>query len=168
MPFTDNAPILSSTAHSPLGPLLLASQGDALLGIWFDDQAGIPPWAMKAEKTRVQGVMAEAQRQLEGYFEGSRKSFDLPLRWMGGTAFQQAVWQALTAIPFGVTTTYGAISQAIGKPKAVRAVGGAIGRNPLGIVVPCHRVVGSAGQLTGYTGGLSRKQALLALEAQNR
>ena len=91
--------------------------------------------------------------------------FTLALDWTGGTTFQQSVWQGLRAIPAGTTCTYGAIAQAIGKPAAVRAVGGAIGRNPLSIVVPCHRVIGSNGQLTGYAGGLPRKVALLQLES---
>jgi methylated-DNA-[protein]-cysteine S-methyltransferase len=102
--------------------------------------------------------------QLSEYFAGRRHSFELPLDLQCGTAFQQDVWRALLAIPAGGTTSYGAISRSIGKPQAMRAVGAAIGRNPVSIVVPCHRVVGSDGSLTGYAGGMERKTALLQLE----
>jgi methylated-DNA-[protein]-cysteine S-methyltransferase len=102
---------------------------------------------------------------LAEYFEGKRHAFDLPFDLSGGTLFQQSVWRALLQIGFGQTSTYGNISQKIGNPKAVRAVGSAVGRNPLGIIVPCHRVLGGDGSLTGYAGGLARKTALLRLEA---
>jgi methylated-DNA-[protein]-cysteine S-methyltransferase len=108
-------------------------------------------------------VLAAARTQLAEYFDGRRSDFDLPLA-PRGTPFQQAVWQALLAVPFGATSTYGAIAAAIRRPKAVRAVGAAVGANPIGIVVPCHRVVGADGSLTGYAGGLDRKARLLALE----
>jgi methylated-DNA-[protein]-cysteine S-methyltransferase len=105
-----------------------------------------------------------AIEQLREYFAGERSEFDLPLA-PGGTAFQQRVWQALRTIPYGTTTSYGAIARAIGRPTASRAVGMANGRNPIGIVVPCHRVVGSTGALTGYGGGIERKEWLIAHEA---
>jgi methylated-DNA-[protein]-cysteine S-methyltransferase len=103
-------------------------------------------------------------QQLQAYFAGQRKDFDLPLDLRRGTPFQQAAWQALRALPYGATTSYGALSAAIGRPRAMRAVGAAIGRNPVSIIVPCHRVIGANGALTGYAGGLPRKQALLQLE----
>jgi methylated-DNA-[protein]-cysteine S-methyltransferase len=111
-------------------------------------------------------VLSAAHGQLLAYFEGDLQTFDLPLQFLMGTPFQQAVWRALQTIPFSGTTTYGDIAQRIGKPQAVRAVGAAIGRNPWSVVVPCHRVLGANGGLTGYAGGLDRKKHLLALEAR--
>ena len=111
-------------------------------------------------------TIRQAIAQLDEYFAGSRFQFDLPLM-MQGTVFQQAVWQALSALPYSATTTYAAIAYRIGNPKAVRAVANAIGRNPLQIIIPCHRVIGSNGSLTGYAGGLSAKCFLRALELAN-
>ena len=148
---------------SPLGPLLLAAAGTQLVGVWFDGQPHLPDmthWRHAPDHP----VLQTTQQQLADYFAGQRASFDLPLDLSAGTAFQQAVWRALLQIPRGTTCSYGALSAAIGKPSAVRAVGGAIGRNPLGIIVPCHRVIGANGSLTGYTGGLQHKVALLQLE----
>jgi methylated-DNA-[protein]-cysteine S-methyltransferase len=108
--------------------------------------------------------LVKAVKQLSEYFAGRRAAFELPLDLRGGTAFQQSVWQALLHIPSGATSSYGALSTLIGKSAAVRAVGAAVGRNPLSVVVPCHRVLGSDGSLTGYAGGLPRKSALLQLE----
>ena len=109
-------------------------------------------------------MLQRAAAQLNEFFSGQRQSFDLPLDLTNGTAFQQAVWQALLAIPFGQTTSYGELARRIGRPKAVRALGAAVGRNPIGIIVPCHRVIGADGSLTGYAGGLDRKTALLRIE----
>ena len=109
-------------------------------------------------------MLRQAAAQLADYFAGRRDSFDLPLDLSHGTAFQQSVWQALRAIPAGQTTSYGALSAGVGKPAAVRAVGAAVGRNPISVIVPCHRVLGADGSLTGYAGGLERKTALLELE----
>jgi len=152
--------------ESPLGRLLLAAQAEALVGLWFEDQIGIPAWARQAVRTQAGGVLAQAANQVREFLAGQRQGFDLPMRFYAGTPFQQAVWQALQTIPHGQTTSYSQIAMLIGKPQAIRAVGSAIGRNPLGIVVPCHRVLGKNGALTGYTGGLERKRALLALEAR--
>jgi methylated-DNA-[protein]-cysteine S-methyltransferase len=152
------------TWTSPIGPLLLVANAQALRGLWFADQAGIAPSHQAAPVDAQHPVLVQAVQQLQAYFAGQRQRFDLPLAPEGGTPFQQAVWQALAAIPYGATTSYRALAERIGRPKAVRAVGGAVGRNPLGIVLPCHRVLGAQGQLTGYTGGLVRKQALLRLE----
>lgn len=148
---------------SPLGPMIVAATDAGLAGLWFEGQRHLPEssgWPSSPDHP----VLVQAVAQLDDYFGGSRNRFDLPLDLQGGTAFQQSVWQALLAIPAGATTSYGAISQRVGRPTAVRAVGAAVGRNPVSIVVPCHRVVGRDGALTGYAGGLERKSALLALE----
>lgn len=148
---------------SPLGRIVLAATDAALVGVFFDDQAHLPDlqhWPQVSQHP----VLQQAQLELTQYFAGQRTVFDVPLDLGCGTAFQQAVWQALLAIPCAATSTYGAISAAMGKPAAVRAVGGAVGRNPLSIIVPCHRVIGASGALTGYAGGLPRKIALLQLE----
>ena len=149
---------------SPIGPLLLVADAQALRGLWFADQQGIAPTHLQARVHQGHPVLVRAAQQLQAYFAGQRQRFDLPLAPEGGTPFQRAVWQALADIPYGSTTSYRALAERVGRPLAVRAVGGAVGRNPLGIVLPCHRVLGAQGQLTGYTGGLARKQALLRLE----
>ena len=149
--------------NSPLGLILLAISHDALSALWFDGQRHQPdptPWPEAPNHP----VANQTRAQLDDYFAGQRTAFDLPLDLSSGTAFQQAVWRALLTIPAGSTRSYGAISAEIGRPTAVRAVGGAIGRNPVSILVPCHRVVGASGALTGYAGGLERKMALLQLE----
>lgn len=154
---------VQSSFESPLGRITLAATDDALVGVFFDKQAHMPEvnhWPV-ADK---HPVLQQAQVELAEYFAGQRRTFDVPLDLSSGTPFQQAVWQALLAIPCAATTSYGAISAKIGRPAAVRAVGGAVGRNPVSIIVPCHRVVGANGSLTGYAGGLPRKTALLQLE----
>ncbi len=157
------ATIAQSSTDSPLGRIILAANGDLLAGLWFVDQRHLPDLP-RCPQSSDRPVLQRACAQLNDYFLGQRKDFDLPLDLSCGSAFQQSVWRALLAIPFGATTSYGAISAVIGRPNAVRAVGGAIGHNPLGILVPCHRVVGADGSLTGYAGGLERKTALLQLE----
>ena len=148
---------------SPLGGVTLAATDDGLAGLWFDLRRHLPDMrGWQADDTHP--VLLAAAAQLRDYFAGTRDRFDLPLDLSHGTAFQQAVWQALLAIPAGATTSYGALSQQVGAPTAVRAVGAAVGRNPISVIVPCHRVVGANGSLTGYAGGLERKTALLALE----
>jgi methylated-DNA-[protein]-cysteine S-methyltransferase len=147
----------------PLGPMTLAAHDVALVGVWFDGQKHQPDfsdWALAPHCP----VLRTAVLQLQQYFAGDRQAFNVPLDLTGGTEFQQKVWEALLDIDPGTTVSYGTISQRIGKPAAVRAVGSAIGHNPLSIVVPCHRVVGADGALTGYAGGLERKIALLNLE----
>lgn len=147
---------------SPLGPLLLAATARGLSGIYFAQHKhfkGIQGWRYDARAA----CLLRAASQLDEYFARRRTVFDLPLD-LAGTAFQCSVWQALRTIPFGHTASYGALAQRIGKPLAVRAVGSANGRNPVPIVVPCHRVIGASGALTGYAGGLARKRYLLALE----
>jgi methylated-DNA-[protein]-cysteine S-methyltransferase len=158
-----HASIVQTRYESPLGPMIVAATDSGLAGLWFDGQRHLPDssaWPMQPQHP----VLRQAITQLEEYFGGRRTSFDLPLDLQGGTAFQQSVWQALLSIPRGGTTSYGVLSQRIGQPAAVRAVGAAVGRNPLSIIVPCHRVLGADGSLTGYAGGLQRKSALLQLE----
>ncbi len=147
---------------TPLGPLTLAATGQGLAGAWFDAQSH-HPGALAAPNDPAQRWLRETATQLSAYFAGRLRQFSLPLD-PAGTAWQQAVWQALRAIPCGATTGYGAIAQGLGRPQAARAVGAAVGRNPISIIVPCHRVLGRDGSLTGYAGGLERKQALLELE----
>jgi methylated-DNA-[protein]-cysteine S-methyltransferase len=154
---------VQTSYDSPLGRLLLAATNDRLVGVWFEGQPHLPDMSAWPSAP-AHPVLQQTQAQLSDYFAGRRTTFDLPLDLSSGTDFQQAVWRALLQIPVGSTCSYGALSAAIGKPAAVRAVGGAIGRNPLGIVVPCHRVIGANGALTGYTGGLQHKKALLQLE----
>jgi methylated-DNA-[protein]-cysteine S-methyltransferase len=146
--------------------LLLAAAGQELVGLWFEDQTGIPAWAREAGLIEASGVLKQTVDEVSAFLAGQRRGFTVPLRIMAGTPFQQSVWQALRAIPYGQTTSYAQIAQAIGQPQATRAVGAAIGRNQLGIIIPCHRVVGKNGAMTGYTGGLERKRALLALETR--
>ncbi|GLS13550.1 methylated-DNA--[protein]-cysteine S-methyltransferase [Hydrogenophaga electricum] len=149
---------------SPLGPIVLAASALGLRGLWFIDQRYAPnftAWPDAPEHPLLQA----AHRQLDAYFSGQTDRFDLPLDPSVGTRFQQAVWQALRQIPTGQTCSYQQLAQALGRPQAARATGAAVGRNPWSLVVPCHRVVGSDGRLTGYAGGLWRKEALLALES---
>jgi methylated-DNA-[protein]-cysteine S-methyltransferase len=159
--------IVQTSFQSPLGPMIVAATKQGLAGLWFEGQRHLPPeltgrpvWTVNPDHPLLQ----QAIQQLEEYFAGQRKLFELPLDLAYGTAFQQSVWQALLAIPQGKTMSYGEVSTRIGKPAAVRAVGAAIGRNPVSIIVPCHRVLGGTGLLTGYAGGLDRKTALLKLE----
>jgi methylated-DNA-[protein]-cysteine S-methyltransferase len=144
--------------ETPLGPLRLVSNGEALTRIEFPGQHDTDGEAGNDE------VLELCERQLREYFAGERQEFDLPLA-AGGTQFQQQVWSALQAIPFGERRSYRDIAEGIGNAKAVRAVGAANGKNPIPIVVPCHRVVGSDGSLTGFAGGLEAKRMLLELES---
>ncbi|MDX6199179.1 MAG: methylated-DNA-[protein]-cysteine S-methyltransferase [Actinomycetota bacterium] len=158
---------LFTTVPSPIGELLLlgvpTDSGTALTGLYCDPPPdGQPPPAARRDDT----AFAEAAGQLGAYFAGERQDFDLLLA-PRGTAFQHEVWTALREIPYGTTTTYGALARQLGRPVgAARAVGACNGRNPIGIVVPCHRVIGSTGNIIGYAGGLDRKRWLLAHEAR--
>jgi methylated-DNA-[protein]-cysteine S-methyltransferase len=160
-----NIPQHTEITHmtSPLGRLFLAAAADKLVGVWFEDQAHFPE-LQSFRHAPKHAVLQNAADQLAQYFAGQRQGFDLPLDLSTGTAFQQSVWQSLLSIPRGQTCSYKYLSLHIGKPAAMRAVGGAVGRNPLSIIVPCHRVIGAQGALTGYAGGLARKTALLQLE----
>ena len=148
---------------SPWGPMTLIAHDEALVWVGFDGQKHAPETSQWAVST-THPLLRMAADELQQYFAGERSQFDVPVDLRLGTPFQQSVWTALRDIVSGATTSYGAIGLAIGKPSAVRAVGGAVGRNPISIIVPCHRVVGSNGAMTGYAGGLPRKVALLQLE----
>jgi methylated-DNA-[protein]-cysteine S-methyltransferase len=150
---------------SPIGRLLLTSDATALTGLHMElsGKGGRPDLGADAREDASAGALPVAVRQLDEYFLGMRRDFDLPLA-LCGTVFQENVWRALTEIPYGVTWSYGQLAERIGNPRAVRAVGLANGRNPISILVPCHRVIGADGSLTGYGGGLERKQWLLAHE----
>jgi methylated-DNA-[protein]-cysteine S-methyltransferase len=147
---------------TPLGRVRLARTASGLAGLWFEGQKH-HPGELPASHDRNDPLLLEAAEQLQRYFAGTLTRFDLLLDLLG-TPFQRAVWQALLRITAGGTCSYGELAQAIGKPAAVRAVGAAVGRNPVSLVVPCHRVVGAGGGLTGYAGGVERKRALLELE----
>ena len=150
--------------ETPIGELLLAGENEGLAMIGFPKGSmrrdPEPDWIYNEKP------LANARQQLTEYFAGVRKEFDLPLK-LTGTEFQVSVLKALQEIPYGETASYGEIAKRIGRPKAVRAVGAANGRNPIPIVVPCHRVIGSSGDLTGFGGGLDTKEALLRLEAEH-
>jgi len=152
-----------TTIPSPVGRLTLVGEGDYLVGLYYDGDpvAGRP----RAAGIQDDGRLRSAATQLREYFAGERSRFDLQLA-PRGTEFQKAVWAALLRIPFGETASYGQIARAIGRPAACRAIGGANHRNPIAIVIPCHRVIGADGSMTGYGGGLDHKRHLLALEAQ--
>jgi methylated-DNA-[protein]-cysteine S-methyltransferase len=151
--------MISTIYDSPVGPLTLHSNGAALTGLEFD----LPKYPLAASPPGDDRVLAQARRELDQYFAGKRTAFDLPLA-PRGTPFQQRVWAALLQIPYGATRSYGQQAAAIGNAKAVRAVGLANGRNPISIIVPCHRVIGASGSLTGFGGGIERKRFLLDLE----
>jgi len=151
--------MISAIHESPIGPLTLVSDGTALTHCEFEN----PRYPFEAAPPGEDAIIAEARRQLDAYFAGKLRAFDLPLA-PRGTPFQQRVWAELVKIPYGVTRSYGALAAALGAPKAPRAVGLANGRNPIAIIVPCHRVIGADGSLTGYGGGMARKRLLLDLE----
>lgn len=151
------------TFASPVGVLTLVASGQGLAAVlWEKDDPARVRLGPRAEASG-HPVLEAAARQLDDYFAGRRQRFDLPLDFRG-TAFQKQVWAALLAIPYGETRSYADIARALGRPSAMRAVGAANGRNPLSIIAPCHRVIGSNGALTGFAGGLAAKRHLLALE----
>jgi methylated-DNA-[protein]-cysteine S-methyltransferase len=147
-----------------LGSILLAASAHGLTGLWFEGQRHGPANFAQWRHEPAHPVFTQARRQLDAYFARTQTVFTLPLDLSAGTAFQSRVWHALQAIPAGFTQSYSSLAERIGAPSAVRAVGAAVGRNPVSIVVPCHRVIGASGALTGYAGGLARKTALLRLE----
>ncbi|MFI1047996.1 methylated-DNA--[protein]-cysteine S-methyltransferase [Streptomyces griseoruber] len=152
-----------TVTDSPYGPLTLVADDDGVLcGLYMTGQRHRPP--QESFGPRDDTLFGAAEEQLEAYFEGGLKEFTLPLR-MAGTPFQRGVWDQLRRIPYGETRSYGELAEFLGNPGASRAVGLANGRNPIGIIVPCHRVVGANGGLTGYGGGLDRKQRLLDFES---
>lgn len=150
--------------ESPLGQILLMATDAALTGLHFVGEKYYPGVSPDWRRNDDIAIMQSAAVQLDEYFAGRREAFDLALEPIG-TEFQRKVWHALTKLRFGETLSYGQLAQRIGNPNAVRAVGAANGRNPISIVVPCHRVIGANGTLTGYAGGLARKEALLRLES---
>ena len=151
---------------TPLGPMLALAENDALTGLYFVGQHYYPGAANDWREEAQARPFSALRQQLDQYFAGTRRTFELPLNPGGrrGTLFQRAIWRAIAAVQFGDTTTYSALAAHGGRPSAARAAGAATGRNPLSLVVPCHRIVGSSGALTGYAGGLERKRALLAFE----
>ena len=151
--------------ESPIEPLLLASDGESLTSLFMVTQRHGPFFSETWIRDDNAKPFAEARRQMEAYFAGELTEFDLPLN-MTGTEFQKTVWRELLNIPFGVTISYGELAERVGNPSASRAVGAANGRNPISIIVPCHRVIGSNGKLTGYGGGIERKEWLLAHESK--
>jgi methylated-DNA-[protein]-cysteine S-methyltransferase len=153
--------MIHSIVESPIGDLLLVGDGRSLRALYTAEHVRLP----ETTGDRSDRAFTAARTQLAEYFAGVRQEFDLPLA-PRGTDFQQQVWAELRRIPFGETTTYGALAERIGNPRSVRAVGMANGRNPISIIVPCNRVIGSDGSLTGYAGGLPAKQWLLGHEAQ--
>jgi len=154
-----------TTIDSPVGPLLLHGDGETLHGLGFLE--GRRPLAPDPGWERDDDAFALVREQLEAYFDGERRHFDVPLA-MHGSPFQHRVWAALREIPYGETTSYGELADLIGSPGAARAVGLANGRNPVAVIVPCHRVIGANGSLTGFGGGMGRKRLLLDLEAGGR
>lgn len=151
--------------HSPVGELKLVASDKALVAVlWENDSPERVPFDALVKLT-AHPILTETERQLGEYFAGKRKSFSVALD-LRGTSFQRSIWEALLTIPFGETRSYGDLARKLGNPQAARAVGAASGRNPISIIVPCHRLVGSTGKLTGFAGGLDAKSRLLAIESK--
>lgn len=165
--------MLHATVSSPVGPLHIDIEDDAVIGLDFDDidmsdfftDNALYSLLALPESTNEERLLAQTVLELAEYFQGERQDFGVPVR-LYGTEFRRRTWQRLEAIPFGVVKSYGDIANELGQPKASRAVGGACGSNPVAIIVPCHRVAGSTGKLTGFGGGLKRKDFLLKLESK--
>jgi len=150
--------------ESPHGQMLLVADGEGLAGVYFEGQKYHPQIAPEWRRDAPHAPLRDGKRELAEYFGGARENFETALA-PEGTPFQRSVWKAISTVAFGKTITYGELARRAGCPGSVRAAGAATGRNPLTILVPCHRIVGSNGSLTGYAGGLDRKRALLALES---
>jgi methylated-DNA-[protein]-cysteine S-methyltransferase len=161
MTTVDGSALRTTTISSPVGPLLLVGDGEALRGVYMSGQRRSPQ--IGGMPSDGGGILADAASQLDAYFAGERTRFDLALE-LDGSPFQTQVWGALTSIPYGRTATYGELAAQIGRAGAARAIGHANARNPISIVVPCHRVIGASGALTGYAGGVDRKHQLLQHE----
>ena len=149
--------------QSPQGGMLLLANDEGLAGVFFDRQKYHPGKPADWKKSADHKVLRQAKRELAEYFAGKRTRFDVTLA-PEGTPFQRAVWKAISTVGFGETISYGELARRAGHPGSARAAGAATGRNPIGIIVPCHRIMGANGSLTGYAGGLARKRALLVLE----
>jgi methylated-DNA-[protein]-cysteine S-methyltransferase len=160
-----NAVIRYDLIPTPLGAMLLCAEGDALAGIHFRGERGEPAIGAHWRRAGDDALLCRAGAQLADYFAGRRTTFELPLA-AAGTPFQRAVWAAIRTVPYGATIAYRELAARAGRTDSVRATGAATGRNRWAIVVPCHRIVGADGSLTGYAGGLERKRALLAFEAR--
>jgi methylated-DNA-[protein]-cysteine S-methyltransferase len=159
---TTSTTLRYTTLESPIGELLLLGDEEALRGLYM--QGGRRPVAIRSAWERSAAPFADVRRQLQEYFAGRRSSFELDLA-IQGNSFECRVWQALQEIPYGETISYGELARSIDQPSAARAVGVANARNPIAVIVPCHRVIGANGALTGYGGGLQRKRLLLELES---
>ena len=144
--------------ESPIGKIKIEVEGRSVIGVYFSDES--------SEENRNE-LVDECKKQLEEYFNGKRKSFDLNIKFVKGTEFQLKVWNALKEIPYGEKVTYKYIAEKINNPKAIRAVGGANNKNPISIIIPCHRVIGANGKLVGYAEGIDKKEFLLRLEKEN-
>jgi methylated-DNA-[protein]-cysteine S-methyltransferase len=155
------------TLDSPWGGMLIAASDRGISGIYFNRQKYHPKRGAEWQHAPNNAHLKRAKKQLAEYFAGKRRDFDLELD-PAGSPFQKRVWKAIAGVPYGETISYGELARRTGFPDCARAAGAATGRNPIGIVVPCHRIVGSNGKLTGYAGGLDKKRALLALEAGER
>ena len=151
------------TYQSPHGKMLLVATDDGLCGVFFHRQKYYPAKEKDWKRDPGRALLKQAKRELVEYFAGKRRNFNVALD-PEGTPFQRSVWKAISRVDFGTTITYGALAAKAGRPGSARAAGAATGRNPISIVVPCHRIMGANGSLTGYAGGLQRKRALLALE----
>jgi len=149
---------------SPHGQMLLVARDEGLCGVYFDGQKYLPPVDAEWRRDGRHAPLAQAKRELAEYFGGERRRFETALA-PEGTSFQKSVWKAISTVGFGETLTYGELARRAGCIGHARAAGAATGRNPIGIIVPCHRIVGANGSLTGYAGGIDRKRALLALES---
>jgi len=160
---SDHSPAVYGFTSTPIGQVLLVGSRSALIGLYMADHARTPAAAESWLPDR--GELDDVRRQLDEYFSGARSGFDIITR-PAGTPFQRAVWSMLEAIPYGTTLTYGEIAGRLGRPSAARAVGAANGQNPVSIVIPCHRVIGASGELTGYGWGLERKAWLLRHERE--
>jgi len=154
--------VLYTSFESPIGELLVLGDGGALRGLYMIE--GTRPVRIDSAWERADAVFARVRTQLSEYFAGERRQFDVSLD-MAGSPFQRRVWEALRDIPYGEITSYGELARRVGRPSAARAVGLANGRNPISVIVPCHRVIGADGSLTGYGGGTERKRMLLGLES---
>lgn len=155
------------TMPSPVGLLTLVANDHGLAAVLWENDDPKRVRLSPLHEDRKHPVLLEAERQLQDYFAGKRETFSLKLDFIGGTEFQQKVWAALLTIPFGETRSYAQIAEQIGNPNAVRAVGAANGKNPISIIAPCHRVIGSNGRLTGFAGGMEAKAFLLKLESKD-
>jgi methylated-DNA-[protein]-cysteine S-methyltransferase len=151
------------TIDTPVGNIQLIAHADALVAILWENEDFSRIKLPTESENRSHPILLETERQLIEYFENKRQAFDVPIELIG-TVFQKKVWEVLLTIPFGKTISYGAIAKQLGDPKTVRAVGGALNKNPISIIVPCHRVVGATGSLVGFAGGLSNKSILLNIE----